>query len=395
MFIAKYNNVDLHWWGDSLLLIHNISEYYILEKVETFFIEHLRKENEINRLIETISDELICEPATVKTFIDTFLRNFSDYFFLSAESTFIKISGKKFAYYPLELHISLTNRCVQHCMHCYKSASPTGLDIDYKNLTSFLDQMVEYVPYLCLSGGEPTLHPLFRQIIEKYSFLFSICVLTSGVHILPFLDTITKAKRGLVVSIYSSNPQIHDEFTGYAGSFLEIERLISSALSKQIPVGVTTFLSENNSLDIENLIQSLTFKGVNFITVGKITPIGRAKENGLPLSNKTRKHLQEEMLRLKGIYKSVEFLTDSSCLPSILSFSPLKCSAGTLSWAIFENGQIQPCGICSFDEISMGTIDAFDKTILNDRTPYINKINNCEKIRHMYNSGEMCLFTDE
>ena len=112
MRISMYNNIDLHWWGNDLLLIRNICEYYFFEEEEVFFVEHLCKTNKVADLVYNITRELDVDSITVESFIDIFMENFADYFYFTHEETtqLIGISGKRSAYYPLEIHISLTNR---------------------------------------------------------------------------------------------------------------------------------------------------------------------------------------------------------------------------------------------------------------------------------------------
>lgn len=394
MRIAQYSNIDLHWWGKNLLLIRNIGEYYIFEDEEVFFVEHLCKTNVVADLVYNIACELDVDSVTVENFINIFMENFADYFYFSTKETArsIRISGEKQAYYPLEIHISLTNRCVQRCKHCYKSASACGEFIDFSNLSAFLDRMSGFVPYLCLSGGEPTLHPDFSRIMDKYSPLYSICVLTSGVRIAPLLGVIGKAERGMVVSIYSSIPSVHDEFTGYKGSYTEVMKCLDAAIAEGVPVGVTTLLSRDNFDDIQELVDLIVQKGVNIITIGEITPIGRAKENNLEVLGTIPDDLRERLLCLKAKYNIVEILSDAVCENVILPLSPLKCSAGTLSWSINEYDQIQPCGVRSVDELSLGLIAPFDESILVKRTSYIEKVNKLPLVKHMKENGTMCPF---
>ncbi len=394
MRIAKYNNIDLHRWGSDLLLIRNIGEYYIFDEEEAFFVEHLCKTNEVADLVCNITHELDVDSATVENFINIFMENFADYFYFTHEevSQKICISGKKLAYYPLEIHISLTNRCIQRCKHCYKSASSSGVYIDFNDLSAFLDRMNGYVPYLCLSGGEPTLHPDFSKIIDRYSSVYNICVLTSGVRIDPLLGVIAKAKRGMVVSIYSSIPEVHDEFAGYKGSYAEVMKSINAAIAEDIPVGVTTLISRDNFDDIEELVELMVQKGIKIITIGEITPIGRAKENNLEVLENIPDDLQEKLLRLKTKHNSVEILSDAICENATLPFSPLKCSAGTLSWSIDEYGQVQPCGVCSVEELSLGSIKCFDESILTNRISYIERVNKVYLVKHMEETGAMCPF---
>lgn len=394
MRIAKYDNVDLHWWGHHLLLIRNLNEYYIFEEEEVFFVEHLCKTNVVAEVFCDIARELEVDSALIESFINVFLENFSDYFYLAQDeiTQSLCISGKKLAYYPLEIHISLTDRCIQKCKHCYKSASSCGKDVDFKDLCDFLDRMIGYVPYLCLSGGEPTLHPDFIRIMEKYSTFYNVCVLTSGVRISPLLDVIAKADRGMVVSLYSSIPAIHDEFAGYIGSYNEIMKSLNIALANGIHTAVTTLLSRNNFDDIADLVEMIVPKGIKTITIGKITSVGRAKENDLEVLNIIPDDLREKLLCLKKKYNIIKIPDNETCENILLPFSPLKCSAGTLSWSINEHGQIHPCGVCSMEGLSLGLIAPFDETILTDRTSYIERVKNLPLVKNMERFKVRCPF---
>lgn len=394
MRISMYNNIDLHWWGNDLLLIRNIGEYYIFEEEEVFFVEHLCKTNKVADLVYNITRELDVDSITVESFIDIFMENFADYFYFTHEETtqLIGISGKRSAYYPLEIHISLTNRCVQNCKHCYKSAGAYGVFINSHMLAAFLDHMAGYVPYICLSGGEPTLHPDFSKIMGRYSSTYDICVLSSGVRVLPLLGVIAKAKRGMIVSIYSSIPSVHDEFAGYKGSYAEVLKSIDAAKANDIPVSITTLISKDNFKDIERLVELMNQKEIGIINIGRISSIGRAKESNLEAMKSIPDSLQEDLLGLKTRHSNVEILSDTVCGNALLPFSPLKCSAGTLSWSINEYGQIHPCGVCSVEELSLGVIDGFDESILINRTPYIEKVNKVHLIKHMQETGAVCPF---
>lgn len=393
MRITKHNNIDLHWWGQDLLLVRDVNEHYVLDEVEAFFLEHVCKINDVEQLVDAISQETGSDSETIMNFIEVFMKNFDEYFFYSNGDSVdpITISGKKMAYYPLELHVSLTSRCFLKCKHCYKSASGTGIDICYDDLRAFLNRMCGFVPYLCISGGEPTLHSSFSAILNEYSSKYSICVLTSGVYTTNLLGTLSQADRGIVVSMYSSTPEIHDAFTGQKGSYSESLNTINKALAMGIPVGVTTVLFEENSDRIQSFIDFFVDNGVDRITIGKISKVGRAKDNDVPIIA-----TQSLSSQINGAdrQKKVSVLIDEKHSSNDLPHSVFKCYAGALTWSINEYGQIQPCGICSVDDLALGNISQFDSTILYNRSQYIDKVKQLSLIKQMYAKGNSCPFND-
>ena len=70
---------------------------------------------------------------------------------------------------PLYIAWQVTNECNLACLHCIEESGPGKAFRDELNeaqVFSFLEQVMErQVPYLSFSGGEPTLHPLFFEMV--------------------------------------------------------------------------------------------------------------------------------------------------------------------------------------------------------------------------------------
>ncbi|HVN44831.1 MAG TPA: radical SAM protein [Steroidobacteraceae bacterium] len=71
---------------------------------------------------------------------------------------------------PLYIAWQVTNECNLACLHCIEESGPGKAfrdELSEQQIFDFLRQVVEQqVPYLSFSGGEPTLHPLFFQMVE-------------------------------------------------------------------------------------------------------------------------------------------------------------------------------------------------------------------------------------
>ena len=62
----------------------------------------------------------------------------------------------------------VTDRCQLNCDHCLRDPGKQPVDLDLKVIDSALEQAhaVYGVQHAALTGGEPTLHPQFEQIVD-------------------------------------------------------------------------------------------------------------------------------------------------------------------------------------------------------------------------------------
>jgi MoaA/NifB/PqqE/SkfB family radical SAM enzyme len=70
---------------------------------------------------------------------------------------------------PLYIAWQVTNECDLACLHCIEESGPGKAfrdELSEVQICRFLEQVTaEQVPYVSLSGGEPTLHPLFLRMV--------------------------------------------------------------------------------------------------------------------------------------------------------------------------------------------------------------------------------------
>lgn len=65
--------------------------------------------------------------------------------------------------------VELTDRCNLSCPMCFASSGPGGTDHSLEDIIASLDRLVQcegHAEVVQLSGGEPTLHPQFRQVVD-------------------------------------------------------------------------------------------------------------------------------------------------------------------------------------------------------------------------------------
>lgn len=387
----------LHWWGEKIYGFDDSGNYFLFTEEEIYLLSHITQNPRVEDLVTALVGELEIEEKYITSFIHTFLSNYPQLFSCPNKTNErdIEISGVQGAFFPVELHISLTDSCPQHCKHCYKNAEAVGKFIDTDSLYVLLDYLQGHTPTLCLSGGEPTWHPKFSEILRRYQDSYTISVMSSGYQISSqALDVIADAKCTLNISIYSSDPQIHDEFTGVLNSYNEIMKTIEYAQKKGIHVCITTLFLNDNVEDIEKLIDSLYYKGIKTITIGTIAPLGRAKENDIK-SKKISEKTYKKLLQIKEDYPFVDIPSpeNTEAKNSIrVQGSPFKCSAGSFSWAVFEDGKIYPCAMCAEKELLAGSICGVKEISPFDLSAYYDRISVTSCIKKLLKDTCSCPF---
>jgi len=171
--------------------------------------------------------------------------------------------------------LEITEKCNLQCKHCYASSSPyKSLQgemtlSDWKNV---IDQTADLgCRKLQLIGGEPTIHPYFREIIchaREREFTL-IEVYTNATRLTERLTEFFMEKRvSLATSFYTSVPEIHDEITLQTGSWRKTVGGIKTCLERNIPIRVGVVAVNGYEHEVDSAIAFLEFLGVSTSRIG-------------------------------------------------------------------------------------------------------------------------------
>jgi AdoMet-dependent heme synthase len=146
---------------------------------------------------------------------------------------------------PISVHLDLTWRCNEGCVHCYLDHSVGG-DMDTAEIKGVLDQLAAAgTMFLTLSGGEIMLRKdIFEIVAYARSLLFDVRLKTNGI-LIGEREADRFAELGVRevnISIYSHLPEAHDAITRVPGSFARsieaVKRLRGRGLAVEIRVSV-------------------------------------------------------------------------------------------------------------------------------------------------------------
>jgi len=274
--------------------------------------------------------------------------------------------------------IELTSKCNERCVHCY---IPHKFKLSYiqgELYYSVLEQLSKMNVFdITLSGGEPMMHPPFKDFLraaKKYDFY--VTVLSN----LTLLDDemIAIMKEGTVsavqVSLYSMIPEHHEAITQLKGSFEKTKNAILKLIENDIPVQVSCPTMKGNKDDYPDVMKWCHEHRIRAQT----DYIMMAKYNHETDNLANRLSVQEAGILIKNIIKddidyqrvvtAPDFL--KKCNDYQFNGERRLCGVGISKCCMVANGNVYPCP--GWQEMVLGN--------LNDNS--LEEIwNNSEKIK--------------
>jgi radical SAM protein with 4Fe4S-binding SPASM domain len=245
---------------------------------------------------------------------------------------------------PLGVHIDLTWRCNERCIHCYLDHDDPA-ELSLAELRDLLDQMADAgVFFLTLSGGEIFLRKDLRAIVGHARLRgFDIKLKTNAI-LMTEEDARWIAAEGVrqvQISIYSHRAEVHDAITKVPGSLARSLGATSMLRERGVHVIFACVLMKPNAGDRAGVRALALEMGAEFTVDPTITPhIGG--DRAITALNISRAELSE-------VFRDEALVGDVAafCAPppavddDILDGTP--CSAGHTSCFITPRGEVYPC----------------------------------------------------
>jgi AdoMet-dependent heme synthase len=245
---------------------------------------------------------------------------------------------------PLSVHLDLTYRCNERCVHCYLDHDDHG-EMTTAEITDLLTQLAEAgVFFLSLSGGEVLMRRDFFEILEKArQLLFNVKVKTNGVMIRePEAARLRQlGVEQVQISVYSHRPEVHDAITKLPGSFARTIRAVRFLKSQGLKVSLSNVVMHSNFADQRGVMMLAKELGTGYALDPTITP----KLDG----DRSILALRIQSSELKQIFHDPDLVgnVEDFCAvppsPGEDIMEGLPCSAGHTACYISPYGDVFPC----------------------------------------------------
>jgi radical SAM protein with 4Fe4S-binding SPASM domain len=245
---------------------------------------------------------------------------------------------------PLSVHLDLTYRCNERCVHCYLDHDDHG-EMTTAEIKDLLDQMADAgVFYLTISGGEILMRRDFFEILEHArERTFCVKLKTNGV-----LIRQKEAERlrelgveSVQISIYSHRAEVHDSITKMPGSFRKSIEAVRLLRSQRLNVTLANVLMVHNAEDYRGVKMLAAELDARFVIDPTITPMMDGSRSILSLN--VDKAALQEVFRNEDLVGNVEEFCAPPKSVDEESLNALPCSAGHTACYVSPYGDVYPC----------------------------------------------------
>jgi MoaA/NifB/PqqE/SkfB family radical SAM enzyme len=210
------------------------------------------------------------------------------------------------------LSIELTNICNLHCSYCLRDED--ALYHSPANFLSpeFLERVVVEakvsmgITRLAFTGGEPTLHPQFRRILEiAESNGLLVGFITNGWHferIWPTINTYRSSIASVGFSLDGVTRESHDRWRG-EGSFVRLAKAVTRCHANQIPFAIKVVIRRDTTPNLEQFALFAARMGATSLNFAHLLQTSSDVEATSGLSFEERRNAEQEIANLSRIFK--------------------------------------------------------------------------------------------
>lgn len=181
--------------------------------------------------------------------------------------------------------IRLTRVCNENCVFCLDKEAQDGTDVAYEDILRRFDEgLAAGATRAIVSGGEPTIHPRFHEIVRsaREKGYQSVQVVTNG-QMLCYPDFFQKAlTAGLTeatFSIHGHTTALHDRQTRLPGSFRRAVKALVTALKSPLIVNVDIVLTRMNVRHLRAMLEFFGRLGVKEFDLLHLIPFSHGWTN--------------------------------------------------------------------------------------------------------------------
>ena len=208
---------------------------------------------------------------------------------------------------PISGTFELTPRCNFNCKMCYVHLKSAQIPRYGRELTArewiriAHEAWEEGTTWLCITGGEPLLHPEFSVIWQELSQMGFFLALQTNASLItgPIADLLEryppwKAK----VTLYGTSDQVYVATCGVTNGFERVNEGIHTLLGLGIPVQLVSTIIHPNEQDLLNMAWYAQCHGLSWLPTGSVKPSLRGADTNVfdvRLENKNRPVTSEQV----------------------------------------------------------------------------------------------------
>lgn len=261
---------------------------------------------------------------------------------------------------PFEIHFEIERNCELKCSHCsshlIKKYDERGFS--FGDIAQLIRQLNEYSVHVFFTGGEPLLSAdlddliqhVSRQPAETHVGLFTTGILLHNGELAAITDAQARHMRALgletcYMSIYSSDPAVHDSMTNISSSHHLTCNAMLHLLKQGIDVRFNTVVFSQNEGEINGIVEYANSIGASEVRLLKLIKHGNAIQNWerLRLSKQTHSNILSELILQNRISPRITISGHPHLAPCRPFSTSAGCEAGIRLLYVTYLGEVYPC----------------------------------------------------
>ena len=259
-----------------------------------------------------------------------------------------------------EISIEILQRCPNRCIYCSSHSNPQATHIiPFEIIKNVIDDAKSLgCKTVCLSGGEPFLHPQILDIISYIAKQQLICyVYTSGIYMkdevyssLPneYIEAIRGMVDKVIFNVEADSSALYDQIMGTdVGGFDMMKKSINDCVSSGLVVETHVVPMQVNFKHLKSIFEMCYQLGVSKVSILRLVLQGRALVNLslVKLTGEDSREVTKLIKALKEAYKGKVRIglpySDSNCR--------IYCKAASDKINIRYDGNVYPCEVFKDD----------------------------------------------
>jgi radical SAM protein with 4Fe4S-binding SPASM domain len=257
------------------------------------------------------------------------------------------------AIFSIELTAECNGRCHGCCNVFYHREQRPALPANAWQ--AIFQAIAPHAHRVRLTGGEPTLHPQFAEIIAQVAaFNFDFTVFTNALWKDPdqVVRLLAKAPlcSGLLVSLHGADAAAHEAFSGVPGSFETVKANIARAAAAGLTVATSTVFTRYNCGQVKDIAALSHRLGADHAVFSRY--LGRELPSLEPGAQELRQAVREVDLLQKQGQRAIKKwrVKFGDCIPQcFVRSSSTGCLAGVAYCTIDPWGHVRPCNHSDID----------------------------------------------
>ncbi len=205
----------------------------------------------------------------------------------------------------LSIGVQLTTKCNFNCDHCFVDRLGDHISMEIlKKIILFAKSL--NCSSISFTGGEPTLHPMFPEIIKTLSVNgLKFTMVTNGWNFVDFYQSIKlylTTLKAVGFSMDGCTEDVHDQNRG-EGSYRRVLRAICVCKSKSIHFGLRMCITRRNIHQLEGMAILASKLGAKNLIFLPLQPTPSTATQNLLLFPEDLRFIEKEASRLRKFLK--------------------------------------------------------------------------------------------